>query len=46
MNTMVDVGGYGFTYHEGELFGRYVASVKLELITPEFLMVSGQHEQG
>ena len=46
MNTMVDVGGYGLTYHEGEPFGRYFASVKLELITPEFLMVSGQHEQG
>ena len=46
MNTMVDVGGYGLTYHEGEPFGRYFATVKLELITPEFLMVSGQSEQG
>ena len=45
MNSTVEVAGYGQTYHDGEQ-GRYFAAVKLELITPQFLMVNGQHEQG
>ena len=45
MDSIVEVAGYGQTYHDGEQ-GRYFAAVKLDLITPQFLMVNGQHEQG
>ena len=45
MNSIVEVVGYGQTYHDGEQ-GRYFAAVRLDLITPQFMMVNGQHEQG
>ncbi len=43
--SLVDVAGYGDTLHDNE-DGRYFASVKLELITPTYIVTNGQNEQG
>lgn len=41
----VDVAGFGDSYHDNE-DGRYFASVKLELVTPTYIVTNGQNEQG
>ena len=45
INTQIEVAGYGESYHRNER-GRYFAAVRLELITPHFLMVNGEQNQG
>lgn len=43
--SMVDVAGYGGTLHQNER-GRYFASVKVEVITPTYIITDGLNEQG
>ena len=45
LSSYVDVAGFGDTQHNNEK-GRYFASVKLELITPTYLITNGENEQG
>ena len=45
LSSYVDVVGFGDTQHDNEK-GRYFASVKLELITPTYIITNGEQEQG
>lgn len=45
VGSKVEMAGYGETYR-GEARSRFFAALSLDLITPDFLMVNGNNEQG